>query len=543
MNSNAYVIGIDFGTDSVRALVVNAANGDEIATSVVVYPRWSEGKYCDPAKNRYRQHPLDYLDGLEKVVHDVLEKIGSGAICNIRAISFDTTASTPVLLDSCGTPLALLPEYSEDPDAMFILWKDHTAIGVAAEINELAHRWPTDYTTYSGGIYSSEWAWSKVLHVLRVNPSLREKAYSWAEHCDWISGVLTGNTTPETMIRGRCAAGHKAMWHESWGGLPSQEFLSALDPLLDGMRERLYTETYTNDKCIGTITPEWSRRLGLPTDTVIGLGVIDCHSGAIGVQIKPNVLVKTIGTSTCDILTAGYESLDGRIIGGICGQVDGSVMPGFLGLEAGQSAFGDIYAWFKNLLLWPYRNIKGEAADFEDDILPYLTEYAARIDPAESSVIALDWMNGRRTPDANPLVKGVIFGITLGTTAPAIFRALVEATAFGSRVINERFIESGVVIEDVIAIGGIARKSPFVMQIMADVMGAPIKVAQSTQACALGAAMCAAVAGGIYNNLEDAQSKMGRGFDSVYTPDAERHEIYNGIHERYLELSRFFDQF
>ena len=537
-----YVIGVDFGSDSVRCLVVNADDGCEIASTVEYYPRWASGKYCDPATNRYRQHPLDYLESLETVIRKALAECGHHVVSRIRAISFDTTASTPVLTDRYGTPLALLPRHAENPDAMFMLWKDHSAVHEADEINELAHLWETDYTKYSGGIYSCEWVWAKVLHALRTAPSLRNDAWAWVEHCDWISGTLTGNTDPKTMLRSRCAAGHKAMWHESWGGLPSQNFLTALDPLLDGFREHLYTETPTNDTCAGTLVPEWAARLGLGKAIKVGLGAIDCHIGAIGAQITPNVLVKTIGTSTCDILTVHPEEIQDRVIRGICGQVDGSVIPEYLGLEAGQSAFGDIYAWFKGLMAWPLEHLCGGASLPDEAIIPKLSELAVRLEPTESAPVALDWMNGRRTPDANPRVQGTISGITLATTAPMLFRALAEATAFGSRAINERFTQEQIGIKDVIAIGGIAHKSPLVMQIMADVGGLPIKVAASSQTCALGAAMCAAVAGGIHPSVEKAQQAMGRGFATVYYPDPARRKVYNVLYEKYLGIGRFFDR-
>lgn len=537
-----YVIGVDFGSDSVRCLVVNAANGYEIASAVEHYPRWTACKYCDPGTNCYRQHPLDYLESLETVIRKALAQCGHLIATKIQAISFDTTASTPVLTDRYGTPLALLPRHAENPDAMFMLWKDHSAVREADEINELAHRWKTDYTKYSGGIYSCEWVWAKVLHALRSAPSLRNDAWAWVEHCDWISGILTGNTAPKTMLRSRCAAGHKAMWHESWGGLPSQEFLTALDPLLDGFREHLYTKTQTNGTYAGTLTREWAARLSLREATKVGLGAIDCHIGAIGAQITPNVLVKTIGTSTCDILTVHPEDMQNRVIQGICGQVDGSVTPGYLGLEAGQSAFGDIYAWFNGLIAWPLEHICGNTPQSEEAIIPKLSEQAARLKPTESAPIALDWMNGRRTPDANPRVQGAISGITLATTAPMLFRALAEATAFGSRAINERFTREQIRIEDVIAIGGIAHKSPLVMQIMADVSGLPIKVAASSQTCALGAAMCAAVAGGIHASIREAQQAMGHGFATVYYPDPCHRKVYNALYEKYLKIGHFFDQ-
>ncbi len=347
-----YVIGLDYGSDSARSVIINAANGDELASSVINYPRWMDGKYCDPSVNQYRQHPLDYIEVLEFIITDALSRCPSEVAENVVGISIDTTGSTPVLTNKEGVPLALTKGFEDNPNAMFILWKDHTAVKEAAEINELSKNWETDYTKYEGGIYSSEWVWAKVVHVLRVDESIREASYSWIEHCDWLPGLLTGTLTPESVPRSRCAAGHKAMWHSEWKGLPPEDFLVRLDPLLKGYRDRLYQKTYTSDQKVGTLTKEWADKLGLSTKVAVGVGAFDCHMGAVGGEIKPNVLVRSIGTSTCDIMIAGYNEIGNKLIAGICGQVDGSVVPGYVGLEAGQSAFGDVYAWFKKLLSW-----------------------------------------------------------------------------------------------------------------------------------------------------------------------------------------------
>ena len=546
-----YVIGVDYGTDSCRALIVDTKDGREIAASVSYYPRWKAGKYCDPKLNQYRQHPLDYIESMENAVKGALKKAPKNVANNIVGISFDTTGSTPVLIDKNGTPLALLPEFAENPNAMFVLWKDHTAIKEAGEINELAHKSAVDFTAYEGGIYSSEWVWSKVLHILRNDEKVRNAAYSWLEHCDWMPALLTGQTQPEKILRSRCAAGHKAMWNEAWNGLPSEEFLVKLDPLLKGMRDRLFTETHTGDELAGYITPEWAKRLGLPEGIAVAVGIIDAHMGAVGSEIKPNILTRIMGTSTCDIIVSSKETMGDKLVPGICGQVNGSVLPGYVGLEAGQSAFGDIYAWFKEVLAWPIRNILAKSkvldkktkealiAETIDSIIPALTKEAQKVPVSESSIIAVDWMNGRRTPDANQLLKGTITGLTLGSSAPLIFRALVEATAFGSKAIVDRFIEQGVKIDSIIAIGGISQKSPFVMQTLADVLNMPIKVIKSEQACALGAAMFAAVVGGVYKTVEEAQDAMGAGFAKTYKPNAENHKLYLEIYKKYQALGKF----
>ena len=535
-----YVIGVDYGTDSCRAVLVDAEDGTVVSTSVCDYPRWKAGLYTSPSEDCYRQHPLDYVESLECAVKDLLAGAGSEAAASVRGISFDTTGSTPVLVDRTGTPLALLPEFREEKDAMFILWKDHTAKEEAVRINGVSRSWDTDYTSYSGGTYSAEWVWSKVLHVLRTNPAVRRAAYSWVEHSDWMSALLTGNTSPERMARNRCAAGHKAMWRDEWGGLPSDEFLTAVDPLLSGWHDRLFRDTLTSDNRAGTISREFAARLGLPETTVVGVGAIDAHVGAVGACIAPNVLTRIMGTSTCDILVADRECLPDSPVRGICGQVDGSVLPGFVGFEAGQSAFGDIYAWFKNMLMWPVRTLLPDAADIDAAVIPALSEAAAAL--PDTDVLSVDWMNGRRTPDADQSLKGAVCGLTLGTGAPALFKSLVEATAFGSRAIVERYAEEGVRIDSIIATGGISRKSPYVMQILSDVLGKPISVVATDQTCALGAAMLAAVAAGIWPDVRSAQKAMGSGTDRCYVPRPDRHDYYEGMYRKYLQFGGYIEK-
>jgi L-ribulokinase len=551
--SSKYTIGLDYGTDSVRSLIVNVETGEEVASAVFNYPRWKKGMFCDAPKNRFRQHPKDYLEGLEYTITEALKQAPAGVAENVVGISVDTTGSTPVAVDEKGVPLSLTPGFQENPNAMFVLWKDHTAVKEAEEINKLAKKWKIDFTKFEGGIYSSEWFWAKLLHVIREDAGVFRAAYSWVEHCDWIPAIITGNTNPKTLKRSRCAAGHKAMWHEAFDGLPSEEFLVALDPLLSGLRDRLFKETYTCDISAGKLTPEWAEKLGLSTDVFVGVGAFDAHLGAVGAEIQPYYLSKVMGTSTCDMLIAPMEEVGDKLVNGICGQVDGSIVPGMLGLEAGQSAFGDIYAWFKKLLEWPLQNILAESTlvdeatkqklidETSDKIIAKLTEEAAKIPIAESGIIALDWMNGRRTPNANQNLKGAIAGLNLGSDAPRIFRALVEATAFGSKAINDRFIAEGVRIDGVIALGGVAKKSPFVMQIVADVLNMPIKVARSEQACALGSAMAAAVVAGVYPNTAEAQKKMGGGIETEYHPIPENVEKYKPLYEQYKKFGKLIE--
>lgn len=553
--STSYVFGIDYGSDSVRAVLVDTQNGEEVSTSVCLYPRWKEGKYCSPSENIFRQHPQDYIDGLESVVKGALAAAPAGAAEQVVGISFDTTGSTPVAVDKEGTPLALKSEFAENPNAMFFLWKDHSSLQEADEINHLAKTWGgEDYTKYVGGIYSSEWFWAKVLHALRIDEGVRAAAYSWVEHCDWMPALLTGTTAPNILKRGRCSAGHKALWHKSWNGLPSEDFLVKLDPLLAGLRDRLYSETFTSDVAAGQLTHEWAERLGLPSGLPVGVGAFDCHMGAVGAVVKPGTLTRVMGTSTCDIAIVDESEIGDKLIPGICGQVDGSVTPGYIGLEAGQSAFGDLYAWFQKLVNWPVENILPSLEGLSEEqkqtvkegiaqqTLKALSEQAQAIPAGRQSIVALDWVNGRRTPDANQHLKMAISGLSMGSDAPAVFRALVEATACGSRSIIERFEQEGVAVDNIVAIGGIAKKSDFVMQTCADLWQKSIEVAGSDQCCALGAAMFAAVIAGVHPSLESAQAAMNSGVTKSYHPNADMAETYNKIYAAYLELGQMIEE-
>lgn len=552
MYISKFVIGVDYGSDSVRSVIVDTAGGREVASSVFYYPRWQKGLYCDAPENQFRQHPLDYIEGLEATIKECLHKLGDEDIRrNIVGLAVDTTGSTPVAVNEHGTPLALTPGFEENPNAMFVLWKDHTSIAEAEQINAHATKFDTNYLKYVGGIYSSEWFWAKLLHVLRVDEQVREAAYSWVEHCDWIPFLLTGGTSAAEIKRGRCSAGHKALWAEEFDGLPPDEFFRSLDPLLGGFRERLFTETYTSDVPAGNLSAEWAERLGLSTDVIVGVGAFDAHMGAVGGQIEPYYLSKVMGTSTCDILVAPAEDIDGKLVRGICGQVNGSVIPGMVGLEAGQSAFGDTYAWFKQILSWPLNNLLEQSTlidpqtagklkeEMADLIIPELSRQAALLPVDEDSELGIDWFNGRRTPDADQGLKGELSGLNLGTDAPRVFRALAEATCFGAKSIVDRFIEEGIPIKGIIGIGGVAKKSPFVMQLMADVLGMPIKIHRFTHTCALGASMFAAVVAGVYATVAEAMEAMGGGIDVQYDPNAEKQAVYAARYERYKQLGHF----
>ena len=548
MDNQNLVIGLDYGTDSVRAILVNADNGQEICSSVFYYPRWQKGSYCDPAKNQFRQHPLDYIEGLKHTIQQVVTDSGISADA-IKGIGIDTTGSTPVAVDKEGIPLSLKHGFEENPNAMFILWKDHTAVEEAEEINKISRSWGgTDYTKYEGGVYSSEWFWAKIMHIVRTDPEVYEHAFSWVEHCDWIPALITGNDNPLTMKRSRCAAGHKAMWHSEWGGLPEESFLTKLDPKLTGLRSRLYSESFTSDEPAGLLSQEWAEKLGLKGGIPVAVGTFDAHAGALGGEVKEYTLSKVMGTSTCDMLVSPMSKDGENLVGGICGQVDGSIIPGMLGLEAGQSAFGDIYAWFANLITYPSDNlldksdtISQEIADklkkeLRENVIGQLAKDAAKIPILESEIVALDWMNGRRTPYANQALKGVISGLNLGSDTPRIFKALVEATCFGSKKIVDRFREEGIEIKNVVALGGVAKKSGYVMQVMADVLNMPIKVARSEQTPALGTAMLAATAAGLYSSANAAQEAMGSGFDKEYHPIERNVVDYEKLYTKYSQL-------
>ena len=552
MIKDQFVIGVDYGTDSVRSVLINALNGDEIASSVFNYPRWQQGLYCNAAENQFRQHPLDYIEGLETTIKDCLKKAGSNAAKAVKGLSVDTTGSTPVAVDKRGIPLALTPGFEQSPNAMFVLWKDHTGVNEAAQINEHATKFDTNYLKYVGGIYSSEWFWAKLLRTLREDEQVAKACHSWVEHCDWIPFLLTGGKDAADIKRGRCAAGHKALWAEEFGGLPPDDFFSSLDPLLKGFTSRLFKDTYTADEAAGTLSAEWAGRLGLSTDVVVGIGAFDAHMGAVGGQIEPYHLSKVMGTSTCDILVAPAADIEGKLIRGICGQVNGSVIPGMVGLEAGQSAFGDTYAWFKNLVAWPLNALSSSAlidaqtADALKEellakIIPELSRQASLLPIEEDNELAIDWFNGRRTPDADQTLKGAITGLSLGSDAPRVFMALAEATCFGAKSIVDRFVQEGIPVKGLIGIGGVAKKSPYIMQMMADVLGMPIRIHQFEHTCALGAAMFAAVVAGIYPTVEDAMKAMGKGFDAEYYPDEQNKEIYLKRYKQYIALGKYIE--
>lgn len=545
MNNKQFVIGLDYGTDSVRAILLDALNGEELAHSVHSYERWKTLKYCNPNRNQFRQHPLDHIEGLERTIKDVLEisQINSN---QVKGITIDTTGSSPIPISQDGEALVFKKGFENNPNAMMILWKDHTAIKEALEINNLCKTWGGDnYLKYSGGVYSSEWFWAKILHIARTDRSVVENAYTWMEHCDYMTFQLIENNDLDTFKRSRCAAGHKAMWHHEWGGLPSEEFLLKLDPYLAKLRSNLYQETYTSDTKAGKLSKKWAKILGLSQETIVSVGTFDAHAGAVGAKIHEKSLIRVMGTSTCDIIVSGKDSYNTKPVNGICGQVDGSVLPGMVGLEAGQSAFGDVLAWFKNVLAWPIDNIVLQSvnideeqknqlkAEFDKNLISKLTEAAQSIPPEDSIPVALDWINGRRTPDANQNLKGAIANINLGTTAAHLFLALIHSICFGSKSIVDRFIDEGVEINQVIGIGGVAKKSKFIMQTLANTLNMPVKVAESEQTPALGAAIYASIASGIYDSFDEASEALGSPYVDMYYPEPAQVEVMQDLMRKY----------
>ncbi|NQT82054.1 ribulokinase [bacterium] len=560
MEKGKYTLGIDFGTNSVRALIVDITTGEEVGTFVHEYARGKDGIIEKPGDPNFaRQHPIEYIEGLSASVKGAIQAasehpaVGNVAE-NIIGIGIDTTGSTPIPVDRAGQPLSFSENFKDNPNAMAWLWKDHTSFAEAAQFTEQAKSEAPDYTKYCGGTYSSEWFFSKILHLSRVAPEVFSAAASFVEHCDFMPGLLVGQTDPVKIVRGRCSAGHKAMFNAAWGGLPPQEFFSHVDRNLDGIISKLYTETYTADKKVGGLCREWAEKLGLREGIAVAAGTFDAHAGAVGAGIREGTLVKIMGTSTCDMMIVPAASLN-IAIKGICGQVDGSIVPGYIGLEAGQSAVGDIYAWYRDDVRWPLENILPKTSfgqdltaekvaalikESKDTVYDVLSEKGERVRPGQSGLLALDWHNGNRTILVDPNLSGLIVGLNLQTRPEEVFRALIEATAFGARVIMDRISEYGIAINDIITCGGLAEKNPYLMQIYADVTGRPIKVSRSAQTCALGVAMFGAVAAGHYAKVEEAQKEMGGLKDIVYQPNADNRAIYDRLFNLYRRLHDAF---
>lgn len=532
-----YTIGLDFGTNSCRSLIVDLSNGKELASHVFNYPSGEAGIITDPADpNLARQNPADYLASLEITVKEAIRKAREiepdFSPDDVIGIGIDTTGSSPMPVDRDGNPLCFQSEFKENPSALVWLWKDHTSHEEARDITATAARLRPAYLAKVGGVYSSEWFWSKLWHLQKVAPDVFKAAYSFVEVCDWIPALLTGETDPHKIKRSICAAGHKAMYNAAWGGLPDAEFLQVLSPELAEFRQRLYDKAYSAEEQIGNLTAEWARKLGLSTDVAVAVGAFDAHMGAVGAGVATGTLVKILGTSTCDIMVWPNDT-ELEDIPGVCGIVDGSVLGGFYGIEAGQSAVGDIFLWFVNNLV-PESYGKTPAEKFKN-----LEIEAAQLQPGESGLLALDWNNGNRTILVDARLSGLLIGQTLHTQPREIYRALVEATAFGALTIIDRIEKSGVEVREVINCGGLANRNALLMQIYADVIGRPMKVSRSEQTPALGAAMFGAVAAGRetggFASIPAAQQKM-TGSDKSYQPNAEKHAVYGELYRLYRQL-------
>ena len=531
-----FSIGVDYGTNSVRTVIVDITDGSEVASAVYHYPSGDAGVIIDRKDPLLaRQNPADYIEGFYQSVSQAVKKAKkSGGFKPelVAGIGIDTTGSTPIPVDQTGTPLALLKEFKNVPAAQAWLWKDHTGFAEAEKITELAQQSDVGYLDKCGGRYSSEWYWSKILHCKKENPKVFKAAYAWVEFADFLPAFLTGNTDPITLTRGICTAGHKAMYHEQWGGLPSEEFLRALDPDLVPLHSRFNSSTKTADHQAGGLSKTVAVKVGLLPGTPVAVGAMDAHMGAVGAGIKPGTLVKIIGTSTCDMMV---HSLDSPLadIPGVCGIVPGSIIPGMYGLEAGQSAVGDIFSWFVKHLVPSEYTSKG-------DVHANLERAATKLLPGGSGLLALDWNNGNRTVLVDQQLTGQMIGMTLHTSAPEVYRALIEATAFGALTIIERFEEYGVRVEEVVNCGGIAEKSPLTMQIYADVCNKPMKLSRSPQTCALGAAIFGAVAGGAFKSVQAAQKKMTGIKPTVYRPNKKAAAVYAQLYALYRELHDSF---
>jgi len=532
--SPKYTIGLDYGTNSVRALIVDTANGREAGTAVWDYEHGTAGVILSRDPNLARQHPADYVKGAEvaikKALAEARKNVRGFQSQQVVGIGVDTTGSTPLPVDENGRPLAFRRKFAKNPAAMAWLWKDHTGVAEAAEITALAGKIRPHYLAKCGGVYSSEWFWSKILHCLRTAPEVYAAANSWVELADYVPAALTGTESLQKLTVGICAAGHKAMFNESWGGYPDAEFLSELDPKLGGLRRRLCSRVRTVSEAAGHLTAAWAEKTGLRAGIPVAVGAFDAHLGAIGAGVAPGTLVKIIGTSTCDIAVwPDTEKL--ADIPGLCGIVEGSVLPGFYGLEAGQSAVGDIFNWWVHYIQPGGRKPLSHAD---------LDRAAARLQPGESGLLALDWNNGNRTILVDQRLTGLLVGQTLYTTPAEIHRTLVEATAFGALTIINRFEEYGVKIDQVVNCGGIAEKSPFTMQIYADVTGRPMQVSRSAQTCALGSAIAGAVVAGVYRSFAPAQKAMTGLKAKIYRPNPKAHTVYRELYPLYRTLHDAF---
>lgn len=538
MGSSNYCIGLDFGTNTARALIVDSRTGTEAAGSVAPYPSGEEGILTDPSDPLLaRQNPLDYEKSLFGALGEALQRLeqseGPEAPRRIIGIGIGATASTPIPVDSEMRPIALQPEFESDPAAMAWLWKDHTAHEEAEEITRHAGDLAPQYLERCGGTYSSEWSLAKLLRFLRTAPGAATRTAEWIELGDYLGGILTGCDTPANLPRNVCAAGHKGFYHDS-DGPPPAAFLRAVDPLLESwFASRALPRPQPAGARCGVLCEEWAGKLGLAAGIPVSIAAIDAHLGAVGAGITTGRLAKIMGTSGCDMVVHPADENPPPSISGLCGIVRDSILPGYWGLEAGQSALGDIFAWF-------VREFSAPAGVGHEE----LTRLATGLQPGQSGLLALDWNNGNRSILANPRLSGLLLGQTLQTRTWEVYRTLLEATAFGARTIIEQIRSSGVNVDEIVVCGGIAEKNPLLLQIYADVLGMPLILSASDQTCALGAAIFGAVAAGAesggYDSVEEAQQAMTGIREGACEPGDDARKVYDELYGLYRQLHDAF---
>lgn len=528
MSQDYLVAGVDFGTDSVRVGVWDLARRECVLTLSQPFERWAAGEFCQPERQQFRQHPLDHLEALDRLFADVAAELGEGAI---SALAIDSTGSTPAPTDRHGVPLALLPGHENDPDCMFWLWKDHTSSTAADEVNSALAAGEVDFTTYQGD-YSSEWWWAKILHGVRTSGAIREHARSWVEHSDWITNLLVGAHDAHAFVRNACAAGHKVLFNRRLGGMVPGSTLAGLDPHLAEVARTFRTPPAPAGTPVGTLTPQWAERLRLSTSTVVAVGSLDAHAGAVGAGIGPGTLVKVVGTSTVDMFLTDYASIEGRDTRAFSGVAEDSILPGWLGGEAGQAAFGDLFAWYARVLASPWEEIWRDQltgrlpadevevmlAASRDRLLPTLEREA--LARGSSGIVALDWINGRRYPNLDDRASAALVNLRIGHDAADLYRSLVHAAVLGSKAIFAGFSEAGARIERVLLIGGVVRNSPMICQALADGLGTDVMVSTATEVCATGSAMYAAVAIGAFSSIAEAQAALAEPYRADFSPSA-----------------------
>ncbi|MBZ4670570.1 MAG: araB [Oscillospiraceae bacterium] len=532
-----YTIGVDYGSLSGRAVLVETSTGKEIASAVYEYPHAVMDKTLPdgtPLGHDWAlQHPQDYIDVLAKTIPEILKKSGVNP-ADVIGIGTDFTACTVLPVKKDGTPLCFLDEYKSNPHAYVKLWKHHAAQDKANKLNEIAEKRGEAWLKNYGGKISSEWAIPKIWQVLDEAPEIYNAMDRWIEAADWIIWQLTGVET-----RNSCTAGYKAIWNKKTG-YPSKEFFKALDPRLENVvEEKLGTVIVPLGDKAGELTEEMAKLTGLKAGTPVAVGNVDAHVCVPAVGIDgPGKMLAIMGTSTCHIMMGTEE----HQVPGMCGVVEDGVMPGYFGYEAGQSCVGDHFAWFVENCC--------PASYFEDakakgmNIHKYLREKAQKLKVGQSGLVALDWWNGNRSVLVDVDLTGMILGMTLQTTPEEIYRALIEATAFGTRMIIENYREHGVPVEEFFASGGISQKDPLMMQIYSDVLNMPIKIAGSEQGPALGSAIFASVAAGKaaggYDDVFEAARVMGNVKDVVYTPIPENVKVYDKLFAEYRKLHDYF---